>query len=284
MSAADKLWLDDKLDENDLDLMMIAMQEERRKGVEETFAYEDSLPPLNAMCEERRKGVEEDSLPLPPLPLLLHAPAVPLQVPVPFATVLSVPVQTPKACPNAWTQDQDDWLAEKYSEKPTNKNWTDTLSYWAECATQFEDKFEQKRTVKALLKRISLTKLCNSRKHQLQWPLEVEKWIERNVRKNAYLSNSYLQTVFAAIQDDCQHTPRSIEALRSKIKALRPKKPHWPLEVEKWIERNVRKNAYLRNSYLQTVFAAIEDDCQYTPHSIEALRSKIKRMELHLLN
>ena len=137
----------------------------------------------------------------------------------------------------AWTDDQDTWLAAKYGERPNNKIWKDTESYWALCAKEFEDKFKIQRTVKALMKRASLMKLSKSTNHvrqeqatkhvrqeeARQWPLKVEKWIVSNVRKNAHLSHSYLQRVAADLQNDIPNTPtRSIQAWRTKIKRMRP--------------------------------------------------------------
>ena len=228
MPANDTLWLDDdKLNQDDLDFMMHAMDEEPM-CVEDTFA----------------------SAYLPPLPPLM---------PVPFSVALSVPVQTRDSCQTAWlkawTDDQDKWLEEKYGGRPDDKKWKNTLSYWALCATEFKNKFKVERSVKALLKRASLLKLCKSTKQvrqkeatklvqqeeatkqvrqeeatkqvpqeaAKQWSLKVEKWIVQNVRKNAYLGKIYLQRVADAIKDVFPNEPeRSPDALRNKIARMRP--------------------------------------------------------------
>ena len=209
MSADDTLWLNDKLNQDDLDFMMHAMDEEPM-CVEDTFA----------------------SAYLPPLPPLM---------PVPFSVALSVPVQTRDSCQTAWlkawTDDQDKWLEEKYGGRPDDKKWKNTVSYWALCATEFKNKFKVERSVKALLKRASLLKLCKSTKQvrqkeatkqvrqeeAKQWSLKVEKWIVLNVRKNAHLGKRYLQRVADAIKDVFPNTPtRSLDALRNKIARMRP--------------------------------------------------------------
>jgi len=218
MLEKDTLWLHDELNQDDLDFMMHEMDEEPM-CVEDTFA----------------------SAYLPPLPPLM---------PVPFSVALSVPVQTRDSCQTAWlkawTDDQDKWLEEKYGGRPDDKKWKNTLSYWALCATEFKNKFKVERSVKALLKRASLLKLCKSTKQvrqkeatkqvrqeeatkqvrqeaAKQWSLKVEKWIVQNVRKNAHLGKIYLQRVADAIEHVFPNEPkRSPDALRNKIARMRP--------------------------------------------------------------
>jgi hypothetical protein len=210
----DAMCLDDHLDDDDLNSMRDALHDEGLMGVEQMFTRPVSLPPL---------------------PLLVPVPPV-LSVPV-LSTLNTSLNKT--AWTKAWTDAQDTWLKEKYSQKPNTGNWEDTERYWHGCATEFEKKFFS-RTPAALVKRVSLLGLSSRKRvlkegasskrvgasstyqHQ-QWPLDAEKWIARNVRANAHLSNRYLQSVASAIREDFPNEgTRSIEALRSKIKRMRP--------------------------------------------------------------
>ena len=238
MLENDTLWLDDELDQDDRDRMMNAIDAEPM-CVEETFASAD----------------------LPPLPPLM---------PVPFSVALSVPVQTRDSCQTAWskawTDDQDKWLEEKYGGRPNDKTWKNTVSYWALCATEFENKFKVQRTVEALLKRASLNKLCKSTKQVMQ------EEATKQVRQK--------EATKQVRQEEATKQVRQEEATK-QVRQEAAKQ--WSLDVEKWIVQNVRKNAYLGKIYLQRVADAIKHVFPNEPErSPDALRNKIARMRPHL--
>jgi hypothetical protein len=247
MLEKDTLWLHDELNQDDLDFMMHEMDEEPM-CVEDTFA----------------------SAYLPPLPPLM---------PVPFSVALSVPVQTRDSCQTAWlkawTDDQDKWLEEKYGGRPDDKKWKNTLSYWALCATEFKNKFKVERSVKALLKRASLLKLCKSTKQVRQ------KEATKQVRQEEATKQVRQEEATKQVrQEEATKQVRQEEATK-QVRQEAAKQ--WSLKVEKWIVQNVRKNAHLGKIYLQRVADAIEHVFPNEPkRSPDALRNKIARMRPHL--